>query len=186
MYEGVTMAKGSIIFLNGVSSSGKTTIAEHLVRALPGFFHFSSDLYDDLIDRMEDRKNGRLIPVETEHYIHRTVRMFSDSGVNLVVDHILHDRKTRDDFYALLLGYPLMMVGVHCPPDIIDQREAARGDRAIGQGRRQLDFVHLHEVYDMEIDTHAASIEENVAKIVERATRRFGPLTLVQAGANPS
>lgn len=43
---------------------------------------------------MEDRDNDRLIPVPTEHFFHDSIRMFSDRGVNVIVDHVLHDRDT--------------------------------------------------------------------------------------------
>lgn len=59
------MTRGTIIALNGVSSSGKTTLARELVKQLPEYFHFSLDDFDLVIQKMEDREKGRLIPVAT-------------------------------------------------------------------------------------------------------------------------
>lgn len=51
----------------------------------------------------------------------------------------------------------MLLVGVHCPVDELDCREAARGDRRVGQAREQLAFVHRLEIYDIEVDTHRES-----------------------------
>ncbi len=159
------MLKGNIIFLNGVSSSGKTTLARALIQLLPDYFHFSSDDYDLVIEKMEDRENQRLISVDTEIFIHRTIRMFSDFGVNLVVDHILHNEATLQDFQATLAGYPVIMTGVHCPADVLNQREKDRGDRYIGLANRQLGFVHKNINYDIEVNTHDRTAHENAMLI---------------------
>nr|WP_263324249.1 chloramphenicol phosphotransferase CPT family protein [Neobacillus sp. Marseille-Q6967] len=149
------MALGKIVLLNGVSSSGKTSLAEALAVRMPGYFRLSIDDFDRLIELMEDRESGaRLVPVATEVLFHRTVRMFSDQGVNLVVDQILHDDATFRDCVETLRDYPVLFVGVHCPVGELARRELARGDRCVGQAVLQLGFVHRQgEVYDVEVDT---------------------------------
>ncbi|MEH7884353.1 hypothetical protein V7654_08500 [Bacillus sp. JJ1609] len=62
------MKKGKIILLNGVSSSGKTSLSKELINLLPDYFHISIDDFDTIIERIEDRENDRLIPVPTEHF----------------------------------------------------------------------------------------------------------------------
>lgn len=162
--------KGKIILLNGVSSSGKTTLAEELVHSLPGYFRLSIDDFDGLIEGMEDRESGeRLIPVDTEVFFHRTVAMFSDQGVNLVVDQILHNGETLKDCLKVFRDYPVLFVGVHCPVEELCRREALRGDRRIGQAVGQLEFVHQQEEqYDVEVDTFTDGLEECARRIVER------------------
>lgn len=161
------MDKGRIIFLNGVSSSGKSTLSDELVRKMPDYFHMSLDDFDIFIDKMEERENGHLIPVETEYFFHRTIAMFSDKGVNLVVDHILHNDFTRKDCFEVLKNYPVLFAGIHCPVEELERREKSRGDRSIGQAKRQLEYVHKNEIYDVEVDTCAESVEECSRKIVE-------------------
>jgi chloramphenicol 3-O phosphotransferase len=163
------MPKGVIVLLNGVSSSGKTTIARELVKRLPGFFHFSIDDYDHVIEKMEDRDNERLIPVDTEIFFHRNIKMFSDYGLSLIVDHVLHNPFTLQDFQSALSDYPLLLIGVHCPAEILEQRENTRGDRFAGLARRQLDLVHKGMKYDLEVNTHFDSLEYNVELICKRA-----------------
>lgn len=161
------MEKGTIILLNGVSSAGKSTLAQEFVKARPDFFPFSIDDFDLVIEQMEDRVQGHLIPVSTEHYFHRSIAMFSDSGINLIVDQIWHDAPTMQDCMAVLQDYPVLFVGVHCPVDVLEQREHARGDRRIGQAKAQLGFVHQQqEIYDIEVDT----VEHSIGNCVQLIT----------------
>jgi len=163
------MKKGKIILLNGVSSSGKSSLSKELEKLLPDYFHLSADDFDTIIERMEDRENDRLIPVPTEHFFHRNLAMFSDKGVNLIVDQILHDEDTLKDCAVILENYPVFIVGVHCPAEELERREKARGDRTIGQAVRQLNFVHQqNEVYDVEVDTHLLNLEESAQVIVDQ------------------
>jgi len=120
-----------------------------------------------VIERMEDRIHNRLIPVETEYFFHKTIALFSDTGINLIVDHILHDRFTRENIFKVLAAYPILFVGVHCPGKELDRREKSRGDRFTGQGRKQLEFVHQNEIYDIEVNTFLESCESCSNKIVE-------------------
>jgi len=161
------MNRGKIIFLNGVSSSGKSTLAKELVKDIPNYFHISIDDFDIFIERMEDRENNRLIPVETGYFFHRTIAMFSDKGINLIVDHILHDNLTKEDFFEVLSNYPVLFVGVNCPIEELERREKVRGDRNIGQAKEQLEFVHKDQIYDIEVDTFSESVEECSKKIIE-------------------
>ena len=170
------MNKGKIILLNGVSSSGKSSLSKVLIHKLPNYFHLSIDDFDTIIDRMENRESGQLIPVPTEHFFHRTIAMFSDKGVNLIVDQILHNNDTTIDCYTTLKDYPVVFVGVHCPVEELERRELERGDRTIGQARAQLQYVHQQgEKYDFEIDTSGSmdsSIKELVNVIMEDAEFR--------------
>ncbi|MGG4091336.1 chloramphenicol phosphotransferase CPT family protein [Paenibacillus lautus] len=169
------MKRGNIIFLNGVSSSGKTTLAKQLLKRLPDYYHYSIDDFDVVIERMEDRDNDRLIPVETEYFFHRTIAMFSDKAVNLIIDHVIHDEFIRSDCKAILSGYPILFVGVHCPTTELERREKERGDRRIGLSRSQLDFVHKEEIYDIEVDTFTNGLENCVERIVEKVQEKDFP-----------
>jgi chloramphenicol 3-O phosphotransferase len=167
--EDLEMAKGKIILLNGVSSSGKSSLAKAIVKRLPDHFHYSIDDFDIVIERMEDRENQRFIPVSTEYYFHRTIRMFSDSGINLVVDQILHNDDTLRDCLSTLEGYPVYFVGVHCPQNDLEKREKERGDRTIGLSKKQLKFVHQqNEAYNIEVNTALESLDTCADKVVKK------------------
>ena len=161
------MGTGIVVLLNGVSSSGKSSLARAFIELRPDFFHVSVDAFADWINSMEDVPHGRVIPVDTEYYFHRVIAMFSDSGVNVVVDHILNNEATAKDCCRVLQNYPVLLVGVHCPIEELDRREAARGDRNPGQTRGQLAFVHRREIYDIEVDTHKEGAAACAARVSE-------------------
>lgn len=162
------MERGKLILLNGVSSAGKTTIAKELLKHLPDYFHFSLDVFDLVIEQMEEPETRRLIPVETDYFFHRNIALFSDQGINLIVDHVIDSLFTRTDCRASLAGYPVLFVGVHCPLAELEQRERERGNRTIGQAKRQLEFVHQGETYDVEVDSVNDGLETCVEKILQR------------------
>ena len=162
------MHKGNIIVLNGVSSSGKSSLSKELVNHLPNYFHLSIVDFNLVIDKMEDREGNRLIPVPIEYFFHRTIQMFSDKGINLVVDQILHDTETLRDFKETLQDYPMVFVGVHCLREELIRREKFRGDRQSGLSVSQLLFVHKqHENYDVVVNTSKDSLTTCVDKILK-------------------
>lgn len=161
------MDKGKIIYLNGVSSSGKSSLSNELIKHLPDYFHFSLDDFDNIIEKMEDRDNSRLIPIATEIFYHQTIKMFSDKSVNLLIDDVLHNELSLNSATETLQDYPLLFVGVHCPLEELERRERDRGDRTIGQAKHQLDFVHQNgETYDVEVDTFDEELEICAGRIV--------------------
>lgn len=163
------MSKGKIILLNGVSSSGKSSLSKELLKNLKNYFHFSIDDFDKIISIMEERniKDGRLIPVATEFFFHDNIKMFSDYGVNIIVDQILFNQETMNDFLIKLHGYPILFVGVHCSEAELERRELQRGNRKIGQAKSQLAYVHQQgEVYDIEVNTETEAIEKCMEKIL--------------------
>ena len=160
------MPAGQIILLNGVSSSGKSTLARILVEQLPGFFALAIDDFDLLIERMEDRPNQRLIPLETERLFHLTIALFASQGVNLAVDTVLHDPAVRDHCREILGDFVVLFVGVHCPAAELVRREQARGDRESGLACRQLATMHIDEPYAVEVDTFQQSSAACAEKII--------------------
>jgi len=158
--------RGHIILLNGTSSSGKSTLSKAIIEEVPEYFHLSVDEYAYFIDLMETREDKRLIPVETSYFFHRNIAMFSDSGVNVIVDTVFDNESSKEDFWKTLEGYPLLSVGVECPEEELARREEARGDRRTGLAKEQLDHVHKGNRYDLTINTHNESTKDSVARIV--------------------
>ncbi len=159
--------RGHIILLNGTSSSGKSTLAKEIIKVQPEYFHLSVDEYAYFIDMVEAREDKRLIPVETYYYFHRNIAMFSNSGVKVIVDTVFDEDISKKDFWKCLDGYPILSVGVHCPENILNIREKDRGDRRIGQALNQIKIVHEEMKYDVLVNTHTASTEENVKRIID-------------------
>jgi len=66
----------------------------------------------------------------------------------------------------LFSDLPAYLVAVRCPLDVVEAREASRRDRTLGQARKQFAVVHVHVVYDLEVDTSALSVDECVQHIL--------------------
>jgi chloramphenicol 3-O phosphotransferase len=175
------MERGLIIFLNGTSSSGKTSIAVELKNQgeIP-FHHLSVDQffqnYDHFIDTTyPDMKPTRELeanvmsdilfdPIGSLYYA--TIKLFSEMGLNVIVDTVISNDKWFNGFYDLLLDYPILFVGVHCSKEELTRREQSRGDRAIGLAHSQFDYIYSYDEYDLEVNTEELSSAACAEKIL--------------------
>jgi chloramphenicol 3-O phosphotransferase len=155
---------GNIIFLNGTSGSGKSEIARSLQEHLDQpYLYFSIDLWlhmlpEKLMSRADEDlpyAHGQVLAEafpRTMTAIHRSMATFMNSGVNLIVDHVLQCRDWLEECVTLLDGSRVLFVGVHCDPEEVRLKETQR-KVPTGLGRRQMASVHSHRVYDLEVDT---------------------------------
>jgi chloramphenicol 3-O phosphotransferase len=153
---------GRIIFLNGASSSGKSTLAKAMqgVLAEP-FLHVSSDHL--VASGMLPARRDPVGPFAWWEQMrprffagfHRCLPALAAAGNDLIVEHIIEFRAWREDLARLLEGLDVFLVGVHCDLAEIDRRERGRGDRRIGEGRShvELDLIHTFGPYDFNVDT---------------------------------
>lgn len=96
------------------------------------------------------------------------VAAMADVGCDMIVDEVFLDSAVADEYRTLLSAHRLYMIGVHAPLDVLEAREAARGDRAIGLSRWQLPRMHRDMRYDFDIDTNEASPEACARAIIGR------------------
>ena len=155
-------APGRIILLHGASSSGKSTLARALQAQLDEpFLHVSSDGMAGMLPTRREAEGpfawwtGMRPPFF--HGFHRCIPAFAAAGNDLVVDHVIEFATWRAELAALLRGFDVFLVGVHCDLDELDRRERERGDRRIGEGRThvEVDGIHTFGPYDHEVDTTA-------------------------------
>ncbi len=117
------MEKGRIIFLNGVTSSGKTSIVEAMQQQKDIFFYaVANDLFEQMIgdNYLRDNYWGYLSEVIIMMY--HTAKLFSDIGKNVLIDGILVERDEIKPHYHQLLEIlkdnPLDIIEIYCPLDI--------------------------------------------------------------------
>ena len=60
------------------------------------------------------------------------------------------------------------LIGIHCPLEVVEQRERDRKDRTLGQARAQYDVIHKYTEYDLEVNTSLLSTEQCAQQIIER------------------
>lgn len=79
--------KKGIIFLNGVSSSGKTTLAKALQAALPTpYFLLNSDTFYNM---MPEKHRSISTFVKAMTGMSHAIKAYSDAGIDVIVDHVL-------------------------------------------------------------------------------------------------
>ena len=169
------MEKGKIIFLNGVSSAGKSTLVRALHRKLhKPYYCIGMDTFTDVIAPW--LLSGEFYGEDPEKLwtqavsaMHHTIRLYSDLGNNVIVDHVMIVReKSLQECVNLLHDYPVIFVKVTCPLAELQKREKERGDRTIGTAEWQIPLLHPQDTYDVIVDTCANSPEECAEQIIKR------------------
>lgn len=150
---------GLIIFLNGTSSSGKSSIARELVGVLDmPCFHMPVDAFHAMRSGPEMTPDQLSVVLKrTWMGFHRAVAGMAAAGNIVVVDHVLSEPWRLHDCLALFPAQDVVLVGVRCPLPELERREQARGDRPAGLAVHQFERVHAHGIYDIECDTGSSS-----------------------------
>lgn len=181
-----------IIYLNGPSSSGKSTLAKTLQEALPEpYLHVGIDKMIGFMPAKINNWEGGPAPLgfsweeatdSTGHPIHNLrvgpfakkithsfkniACLLASQQYNLIIDDVAFGAIDVDEWKKALKDYKVLYVGVTTPLEILEERERARGDRCVGSARAQYFKVHENVSYDLKIDSHAETLENNVAKIL--------------------
>ena len=187
----------TIILLNGISSSGKSSISRELQAMLPEpYFQVSIDAFEDMPPERYDEGGAfaweALFPTMLAGF-HRAIAALASAGANQIVDHVMVHRQgwtsTLADCVVALEPYTVYFVGVRCALEEAQRRELARGDRFVGTAARQYPLVHLHALYDIEVDTTQTDAEECaraiLAHIASHAPMAFARLRDAPAGSLP-
>ena len=165
------MHKGKIIFLNGVTSSGKTSIVEALQDRDDCYFYVvANDLFQEMVGERFLREDywGHLSRVVLLMY--HTAKLFSDMGHDVLIDGILVERPEIAPHYRqlreILRDNPLSIVEVACPLSVCRARNIARGDRYETQSEEQAAIMAQGIEYALRVDTDAMTPEECARAIV--------------------
>lgn len=165
------MEQGRIIFLNGVTSAGKTSIVEALQNQEDIFFYVvANDLFQEMVGENYLRKNYWKYLGEVIIMMYHTAKLYSDMGKNVLIDGILVERKEIRNHYHQLLeivrNNPLDIVEIYCPLDICRQRNIIRGDRFETQSQEQHALMAENIKYSAKVDTSIYSSKECAEKII--------------------
>jgi chloramphenicol 3-O phosphotransferase len=99
-----------------------------------------------------------------------SIPALAKGGNRLIVDYPFHYADSLPRCLDLASGYTVLYVGVFCPIDVLEQREAARGDRKVGLARYQSERVHVNSEYDVEVDTDKLSPNQAAQKIISQSS----------------
>ena len=167
------MRKGRIIFLNGVTSSGKTSIVEALQNREDCYFYVvANDLFQEMVGERFLRENYWQHLSRVILLMYRTAKLFSDLGHDVLIDGILVERPEIAPHYHQLMDIiaenPLSIVEVSCPLDICRARNIARGDRYETQSEEQAALMAKDIQYAMTVRTDRNTPEECADAIIRR------------------
>jgi chloramphenicol 3-O phosphotransferase len=187
----MTTGPVQIIYLNGPSSSGKTTLAKALQHALAEpFLHVGIDkiigwMPEKINDwtggdaplgfswkKSKDELGNPLQELQMGPYAQKIGETFREvvlalakMGHRIIIDDVSFGKGQIDEWKETLQNFRVLWVGVNAPLSVLEEREKERGNRIVGSARGQFHKVHVGVVYDLEIDTHKSNFSENVAKI---------------------
>lgn len=180
------MKQGIIVFLNGTSSSGKTSIATQLINQDKlKFYHLSVDeicngLFLNYVEYLNTKYPGvkpsskedeqKAVQILRDPMIsiyYSTIKAFSTFGMNVVVDTLLDNEYWYNLCLDLFKDHSILFIGVKCSQIELQRREQLRGDRQIGLALSQYHRVHSYGEYDIELNTEELSPEECAHKIIE-------------------
>ncbi len=98
----------------------------------------------------------------------RCVALFSERGINVVVDDLILQSEYLTDYVKVLNTDKTWFVAVRCDLDVVNAREAQRLGRFPGTARSHFEQVHAHGYgYDIEIDTTRTPPREVALQVIE-------------------
>lgn len=168
------MGKGKIIFLNGTSSSGKSSLAIKIQEiSEEKFYHVQIDTFCDMLH--EKFFDNDFVNTENSAatMMHNFVLSLCKNGENVIVDTVIenHHENWLRESVELLHDMPVTFVKVNCPLHELERRELERGDRTIGQAKGQLSNMNFNTIYDLEVNTYENSTEECAKVIIDKLTQ---------------
>ncbi len=153
-----------IIFINGTSSAGKSTISTALRVLFPTFCYFASD-------QLAESRFRPLIRTDQERArffdgFHRSIGAFAGAGCDMIVEHIIEELNWSTDLELILRSHRVFWVGIHCPIEVLKQREIDRGNRSVGEAEYHLKTHEYVKLYNVEVHSNVQSTEECVQTIM--------------------
>ncbi|MET9274754.1 AAA family ATPase [Kribbella sp. NPDC003557] len=187
----------SVIFLNGASSAGKTTLGTalqdasdepYLLMGLDTCFAMVPSQWAggpmgahraqgfQYVDLPDD--NGK--PVTGISYgpvglrmlqgFHRAVREFVLAGNSVIVDEMMLGPEVRDHWFTTFADVDVSWIGVRCDLDELERREKTRRGRN-GLSRWSDQRVHEGMQYDLWVDTTTQASETCAHQLLEAVRR---------------
>lgn len=151
-----------LIYLNGTSSAGKSSLATALQPLLSQPFLFFS--IDTLLYTLPPSElNAMMGKIRYKRDLDwnclfagyfACVRALLDHGNRVIADCPVYNEEMAERYERSLGDYEhIFKVKVHCPLEVAEQREKDRSDRTIGLARRHFPSIHKFLKYEIVVDT---------------------------------
>lgn len=175
------MKKGKIIFLNGVTSTGKTTISKCIQElADENFYHMSCDMFQQMISQKSLSKSYWGYLSEGTIVMYKTARMLSNDGINVIIDGMLLEmsefksrfgKSNYEMMKTILDDSNVFVVEVYCPLNECRMRNIARGDRYENQSEEQNEAMAKNIAYGFFVNTKEKSSMDCARDILAESSR---------------
>lgn len=172
-----------IIFLNGCSSSGKSSMAkalQHLslkplltlgidsfIGMMPSKYWGSEEKASEGFKLVTSKtENKKIVEIKTGpfaedilHSMPKVIKLLAEEGYDIIIDEVLFGDKILQHYVENLVNHKVYFIGVVCSLETIEEREILRGNRPVGMARGQINVVHLEpRYYDLSVDTTNNSV----------------------------
>jgi chloramphenicol 3-O phosphotransferase len=123
--------------------------------------HVSLDSFVDMFywEAIEDPEQRKACHAFGVTAFHRSLPVIIGGGYPVIVDHVFERRSWYDECLAAAQEAGILLVGVRCPLEVVEQREQTRENRRNGLARSQFNVAHESKPYDLEVDTSVLSPE---------------------------
>jgi len=167
------MEKGKIIYLNGVTSTGKTSIARVIQDTADDFFYLiESDILMVMVGEKHRSVNYTKYEYEMFIEMYHFAKLLSDMGKNVIIDCALFETSELPNHYQKMMNIlhdnPLLTVNVICPLEICRKRNLQRGDRREFQSYEQDKIIDKTVSFDFIVNTDKYSSEECAKMILDK------------------
>ena len=184
----------TIIFINGTSSSGKTSLLKLLQTKLQEPYldmgidkfiwmlpkrYLDRPLWDDVLGKAHQPGPTGLTLFSGMHH---AIAAAASRGNNILADHVFVEKAWVDECAELFAEMNAYLIGLTCPLEVLEQRERARKDRTLGQARLQYEIIHKYTQYDLELDTSKLTTEECAELVIERLKNPPAAFRKIKAG----
>lgn len=185
-------ANTQVIFLNGPSSSGKSTLAKKLQAKLQEpYLQIGIDHIIEMMPEKLNCWNGEketdgfwfkhsqspsgepLAHIQLGSFAHKISHLFKqvvitalECGHNIIIDEVCVVEGSFAKWQKILSPWNTLYIGIKTETSVLIQREQDRKDRMIGSARAQNAIVHLHKSYDLELNTDKLNPDDCIAKIL--------------------
>lgn len=171
------MNKGRIIFLNGLTSCGKTSVAEQM-KTLCGdvLYVVSNDIFHCMVDWKFFTDDYWKMVAHTITAQYYAARGMAEAGFSVVIDGMLLDLPAyREQFgksnaelvKEIFAGLDVTFADFRCPPEELRRRNLARGNRGEFQSDEQARLMTKNFSFDLVIDVMKTMPDESAVRILE-------------------
>lgn len=192
----------TILLINGPSSSGKTTLAKTFTDIVNEPWLIMG--IDFCMDMLSQRYIGNNLTAKNgfyyiQHYSNHHIttestvgpigdavlklipvmaKIIADAGFNIIIDEVILSDDRFLTYLNYFYSYNSYAIGITCNIDILESREAIRGNRRPGLARGQLDLIHTGiRAYDIMLDTGNQS-SFLCAEIIKNHLQKYPPKAL--------